>query len=80
MVTTRSGRQIRGGRDTEFRCGCGVCDQTQLHQLENMYKCRKCNVHVLINHLSTVWTCNDCFIMSDDENEIKYDDSNGDGT
>ena len=64
-LTIRSGRrQISGGQNLELRCGRGGCNQTKLYPMISLKKCRQCNIHVLITHLSPAWTCQRCRKLS----------------
>ena len=63
-VSTRSGRNVSGGRGSEYVCQCSgnfsSCDKSLLHSMEKLKKCRNCNVYVLITHLSRDWKCGKC--------------------
>ena len=51
--------------DVELQCGLCGCDQTKMYCMIRLKKCRHCNIRVLITHLSSPWTCNQCY----DDNE-----------
>lgn len=64
VVSTRSGRNVSGGRGSEYICQCSgnfpSCDKRLKHSIANLKKCRNCNVYVLITHLSRDWKCGKC--------------------
>ena len=73
-ATTRSGRrQISSSLNIELQCGCGGCDQTKMYSMISLKKCRQCNIHVLITHLSSAWTCQQCY-DDNEENGSEDDD------
>ena len=69
IVTTRFGRNVSGGRGSEYVCQCNgkvrVCNKDNFHSIANLRKCRNCNAYVLTNHLSKYWTCGKCIIVDD---------------
>ena len=61
----RFGRQVGGGRGSEYSCSCGLSscdDKTIVYSSNLLSKCRQCQSYLLTTHLSTYWTCRKCLI------------------